>query len=122
MKPVVAALIFDKGKLLLILHKKLHLWMPVAGHVETGESNKEALKREVKEEVGLDVAIAKRPFFMLKESRVITPHYICKVKKGKTYLKKDEIKAYKWFSKKEIESSNLNKQVKKIALMAFKKS
>lgn len=56
-EPVVGALIFNpEGKLLLI---KSHKWrgkytIP-GGHIELGEKIEDALRREIKEETGLDV-------------------------------------------------------------------
>ena len=54
---VVAGYIFSKDKVLLIHHKKLDLWLPVGGHIEKNETPDEALLREIKEEIGIDVRI-----------------------------------------------------------------
>ena len=122
-KRVVAALIFRNKKLLLIYHKKLAMWMFVAGHVEKGETNRKAMRREVKEEVNLYVNVAKKPFYILKEHNdKNTLHYICKVNKGRVNLKMDEVTNYKWFSRKGIEKARLHKLVKKISLIGFAKS
>jgi 8-oxo-dGTP pyrophosphatase MutT (NUDIX family) len=45
------------NRVLLRLHDKYGLWLPVGGHVEPGEDPVEAAKREVKEEAGLDVSL-----------------------------------------------------------------
>ena len=45
------------GKVLLVNHRKLKKWLPVGGHIEAGEDPTQALRREVREEVGLDIAI-----------------------------------------------------------------
>jgi ADP-ribose pyrophosphatase YjhB (NUDIX family) len=53
-----SALIINKeGKVLLINHKKLAVWLYPGGHIEEGETPDEAVVREVKEETGLDVNI-----------------------------------------------------------------
>lgn len=52
---VVTGFIFNEGKLLLIHHKKLDLWLPVGGHIEQNEIPHEALAREIAEETGLAV-------------------------------------------------------------------
>ena len=53
------AYVTDGDKVLLVNHKKLKLWLPVGGHMEENETPIQAVKREVKEESGLDVEIVK---------------------------------------------------------------
>lgn len=58
-EPTVGALIVNKkGQLLLVRSKKWggKLTIP-GGHVEMGESLGKALKREIKEEIGLDINV-----------------------------------------------------------------
>ena len=47
----------DEGKVLLVYHKKLDVWLYPGGHIEANETPDEAVVREVKEETGLDVKI-----------------------------------------------------------------
>jgi len=56
-EPTVGALIFNPaGKILLIKsHKWRNKYVIPGGHIELGEKIEEALKREVKEETGLDI-------------------------------------------------------------------
>src|SRR3989344_8055876 len=54
---VIDAYIVYAGKILLIFHKKLKMWLPIGGHVELDEDTDQALLREIKEECGLDVEI-----------------------------------------------------------------
>ena len=51
---VATGFIADKGQVLLILHRKLGLWLPPGGHIEKDETPEEALHREVLEETGLE--------------------------------------------------------------------
>lgn len=54
-----AAIIITDGRILLVAHKKNGrvYWLLPGGGVEYGESMVEALHREVKEEIGIDVAV-----------------------------------------------------------------
>ena len=53
----VGGYIFNNNKVLLILHNKLNLWLPLGGHIDANETPDFALQREVKEEV----KVKKRP-------------------------------------------------------------
>ncbi|WP_068467561.1 NUDIX hydrolase [Candidatus Protochlamydia phocaeensis] len=44
----------EREKILLVDHKKASLWLPPGGHVEPGEHPKETVRREVKEELGIE--------------------------------------------------------------------
>ncbi|MBU4204756.1 NUDIX hydrolase [Patescibacteria group bacterium] len=52
-----SALIIDNGKVLLVHHKKLGVWLYPGGHIEKNETPEQTVIREVKEETGLDVEI-----------------------------------------------------------------
>lgn len=51
------AVILDAGRVLLLKHRKLGLWLPPGGHIEADEDPEQAVRREVREEVGLEVHI-----------------------------------------------------------------
>lgn len=42
------------NEILLVDHKKAELWLPHGGHVELNEHPRETVKREAKEELGID--------------------------------------------------------------------
>jgi len=50
-------IIVHKNKTLLLLHKKIGIWLPVGGHIEQNELPEAAALREAKEESGLDVVL-----------------------------------------------------------------
>jgi len=58
---VVGVYIEQNGKVLMVQEKgrALGLWSIPLGHVDVGESLKEAAKREVKEETGYSIRISK---------------------------------------------------------------
>jgi ADP-ribose pyrophosphatase YjhB (NUDIX family) len=49
----VATFVVHRGKVLLLYHAKLGLWLPPGGHVEVGELPDDAAVREVLEETGV---------------------------------------------------------------------
>ncbi len=48
-----------RNKVLLRKHDKYKIWLSVGGHIELDEDPNQAAVREVKEEVGLDISLAK---------------------------------------------------------------
>lgn len=117
---VVVGFIFKDNKLLLIKHKRKNMWLPVGGHVEKGETNRQALFREIKEEVNLEVEIAEEPFFILKEANnEVTAHFICLQKSPELAINPAEIIDYKFIEKQELAKLDLDDDVRKLSLDAF---
>ena len=55
----------DANKVLLVDHKKALLWLPTGGHVEKDEHPAEAVKREAKEELGIELdCMFDQPLFL----------------------------------------------------------
>jgi 8-oxo-dGTP pyrophosphatase MutT (NUDIX family) len=57
----VGVFIVHKNKVLIRFHEKHHLWLAVGGHVELDEDANQAVIREAKEEVGLDIQLVPPP-------------------------------------------------------------
>ncbi|MGC1123016.1 MAG: NUDIX hydrolase [Candidatus Methanofastidiosia archaeon] len=58
--PAVGVIIYDKGKVLIIkraFEPSAHRWSIPGGAVEVGESVRDAARREVAEELGLDIKL-----------------------------------------------------------------
>jgi len=53
----VSVFVVYKNKVLLHLHDKYKIWLPVGGHIELEEDPNQAALREVKEEAGIAVAL-----------------------------------------------------------------
>lgn len=49
-------LVVDSGRLLLLKHRKLGMWLQPGGHVEEGETPDETARRETLEETGIEVS------------------------------------------------------------------
>ena len=105
-EPTVGALIVNKeGKILLTeSHKWFNKYTLPGGHIEVGETMKEAVIREVKEEVGLDVevgdmllmqeAIFAEEFW--KRKHFIFFDFLCKSKDQPVKLDGHELQEYLW--------------------------
>ena len=64
------AFIVHNKKILLVNHKKLGMWLPIGGHMKKNETPDQAVKREVKEEAGLDIEIISENYPKFKNERV----------------------------------------------------
>lgn len=135
---VVAGYIFHKGKVLLVHHKKLELWLPVGGHIDKNETPDGALLREIKEEVGIDAEILNKnnaplkgnikknlaiPFYVNVHSAGDHEHccffYICKAINPEKLRINHELKNFGWFSKEDLNKHYITTDVRNIALKAF---
>ncbi len=138
---VVDGYLFHEDKVLLIHHRSSDMWLPVGGHIDDNETPDQALRREFKEEVKVEVEILGKkdlPLEYPNKENLATPfhsdlhnvgdhdhsclYYACKPKeKPEIKVDEDEIKDYEWFSKEEIkETSKLSETGRAIALEAFK--
>ncbi len=76
----VAGILSEQGKLLLVEHEKGaqdRYWVLPGGRVQRGESLREALSREYKEELGLDIEVGKLAFVndFIRETRHVLNLY-----------------------------------------------
>ena len=71
----VEVFIVHKDRVLLRMHDKFKKWMSVGGHIELDEDPEEAARREVKEEVGLEIELIgnQRLFHDVDHSRELIP-------------------------------------------------
>ena len=105
-EPTVGALIVNtEGKILLAKsHKWFDKYTLPGGHIEIGETMKEAVAREVKEEVGLDVEVAE--FLLMQEAifadefwkkkHFIFFDFLCRSRDGQVKLDGRELQEYVW--------------------------
>ncbi|KKQ18598.1 MAG: hypothetical protein US31_C0003G0027 [Berkelbacteria bacterium GW2011_GWA1_36_9] len=125
-----SALIVDNGKVLLLHHKKLGVWLYPGGHVEKNETPDQTVIREVKEETGLnvgiigekdnnladinaDVSVLNNPYVILCE--LVGDHYhndivyLCKISDDNREIKHNdgESKGISFFSIDELDNIKL---------------
>lgn len=138
---VVGGYVLHAGKVLLIHHKKLNLWLPPGGHIERDETPDEALAREILEEVGLKIRLlnhsdiplagsAKKnlalPFYVNVHSVGDHDHccfyYVCEaLNPDGLVTKKDEVKDFGWFGPEELKNdSRVPEDVRNQALKALR--
>jgi len=95
---IVQAVIEQEGRVLLAVRWELRGWELPGGNVEPGESDVEALRREVREEVGVEVEVGPlvgeyvRTGFRSHVARV----YRCRIRSG-TPGPGDEVPEVAWF-------------------------
>ncbi len=130
-KPTASALIYDeKGRVLLSkrsIEPHYGCWDIVGGFLEEGEDPKDGLRREVKEEIGVDIKIEDivgiyiDKYYNKKElddSYTFNVYYASKIIFGEPKLL-EEISELKWFLENEIPWDKLAFDNTKSALKDF---
>lgn len=135
---VIAGYIIHQNKVLLIHHRKLDLWLPVGGHIDENETPDQALIREIKEEVGIDVEILNQsntplggnirgnlatPFYVNVHSVGDHDHccffYVCKAINPEKLQINKELKNFGWFTKEDLNKEHISVEVRNQTLKAF---
>lgn len=104
----VVAIIYQDNKFLLT-RRSNHLdsapgyWCPVSGRVEVGETQKEAVVREVKEEVGLEVVVVNKICAFDSHDRRYRLHWwMVEIVSGEASITCDELAEIKWVTVAEM--------------------
>lgn len=99
---VAGVVIDDHGRALLIQRRDNHHWEPPGGVLELGESIDDGLRREVREETGLDVEPETLTGVYKNMARgIIALVFRCKVAGGELSLS-DEAEAFRWATEADI--------------------
>ena len=108
-------IIFDEQKRVLLVHRRDYdLWNLPGGTLEDFESPVNAVKRETKEETGLEVEVSKLLGVYNKESKNdMAFSFLCKVVGGEITLN-DEADKIEYFDIDKLPSNTVPKQVERI--------
>jgi len=103
--PCIITLIYDEDDILLGRSKFFppNMYSTLAGFIEAGENAEEALIREVKEEVNVEIANIK--YFSSQSwpfPAQLMLGYFCQYKKGEIILNDAELEDARWFNIKEL--------------------
>lgn len=116
-EPVTGALILNENDEIFLMKspKWENQWLVPGGHVEKGEKIEECVKREVKEEVGLDVedidfvtVLEGIPEKFERDTHFIFLNYSCRAENQEVELDQREAVEYVWIDLKEALNSDLN--------------
>ncbi|OGK23141.1 hypothetical protein A3A46_01210 [Candidatus Roizmanbacteria bacterium RIFCSPLOWO2_01_FULL_37_13] len=122
--------IIDEKKRLLIVKKSPNeaidagLWVVPGGKVKQDEHVIDALKREVKEEVGLSVISYQwigEDVFKVGDKFFHAAHFLCKVKSTKKIVLEKNLLEYRWITKSEVYNFEIPKNIKKEIMRVFEK-
>ena len=92
----------DEGRALLVRRRDNHHWEPPGGVLELGESIQDGLRREVREETGLDIEpVALTGVYKNMNRGIIALVFRCKVTGGQLNTS-DETEAFRWATEPEI--------------------
>ena len=101
-RQAVVAVIKKNDKFLFIqrsgkVHSAQGYWCPVSGKIEDNETQEEALKREVREEVGLDIVATKKVCVIPSRNKQFLLHFWeAEIVSGEAYIASDEITDVTW--------------------------
>ena len=99
---VAGVVIDDDGRALLIQRRDNHRWEPPGGVLELGESIDDGLRREVREETGLNVEPEMLTGVYKNMNRgIIALVFRCRMTGGELGVS-DETEAYRWATESDI--------------------
>jgi ADP-ribose pyrophosphatase YjhB (NUDIX family) len=128
--------VVQNDRTLLLLHRKLGIWVPPGGHIDPNELPDQAALREVREESGLEaelfdqgrpigmIRILPQPYCILLEN--ISPDhqhidliYFAKVCGGSLQHAEREAQAVRWFSWEELGEPQIAEDIRELGRRAI---
>ncbi len=133
---VATVFVVDRGRVLLLWHRKLRMWLPPGGHLAPHELPDEGAIREVREETGLEVELVPGrrrvgPVTFLAPPRAVLLEpiepghehidliYFARVVGG-TFRTNDESEGHRWLTAEEVRAADdVAEDVRELALRAL---
>jgi 8-oxo-dGTP pyrophosphatase MutT (NUDIX family) len=125
-----------EDRTLLLLHRKLNMWVPPGGHIDPHELPDQAALREVREETGLDVELLShgsalghvlvlpQPYCILLED--ITPDhqhidliYFARVRSGSLVHAEREAVDARWLTWEELAAPEIAEDIRELGRRAI---
>lgn len=135
---VVAGFPVRDGRTLLVFHEKLRRWLPPGGHIEENETPDQAVKRELREELDIEVELSPynqleakgevkrnlaRPFHVNVHSVGDHDHcclfYVCHPTSAEFDPKRDEVRKAGWFDPDGLEGEDVPGDVEDLGKLAI---
>ena len=109
--------------------KEWQKWEVPGGIVEFGESVEDAVKREVKEELGIDIEILQPLDYIFsniwkledEQIHVVLVGYLCRIRNGIPKPSDIEVEKVEWFTPEEVEKLECLPGTKEFVRKAFEK-
>jgi len=99
---VAGVIVDDDGRALLVQRRDNHHWEPPGGVLELGESSDDGLRREVREETGLDIEPTMLTGVYKNMKRgIIALVFRCRITGGELTLS-NETEAIRWAAEAEV--------------------